>query len=160
MFVAGESVAAVAFLVAELVRQVAAARVSRVAARELVADAVAAALATVAAFVALRAELLATFAFFACKPTAALRAGGVARGVDLVLAAAALLLFLIMSARDAIPRSFVYDLAFFGALGIYKAEAAPFQTALAAGALRARWWPPALIILCGSLLLLGVEALW
>jgi hypothetical protein len=77
-----------------------------------------------------------------------------------VFSVGALVLLGIMSLREATPRAFTYGLAVFGALGIYQTEAAPFHRALAAGAVRAKWWPPALIIVCAALVLLGMQALW
>jgi hypothetical protein len=47
--------------------------------------------------------------------------------------------------------------AFFGAINIHSLEKGPFERALRHGAVRARWWPPALVLLVVWILLLAVE---
>jgi hypothetical protein len=37
-------------------------------------------------------------------------------------------------------------LGIFGAIGFYNLESGPFRSALLKGAVRARWWPPAIIV--------------
>ena len=76
-----------------------------------------------------------------------LRARGRERlGVSWVLFGAALFAFIFsMPPRFAAPGYLVSGMGTFGAISLFQLESRPFSLAMAQGASRARWWPPAII---------------
>jgi len=71
------------------------------------------------------------------------------RGIATILYVLAAANCLIMTAAAGLGASIRgYGLlGIFGAIGFYNLESGPFRRALLKGATRARWWPPALIVI-------------
>ena len=61
--------------------------------------------------------------------------------------AAGLAILVVLSLKGSAPRVPLFAVAVFGAINVYQLEKRPFEQALAHGAVRARWWPPALMLL-------------
>jgi len=83
-----------------------------------------------------------------------LRARGRKRlGVSWVLFGAASLAFIFsMPPRFAAPGYLVSGMGSFRAISLFQLESGPFTCAVAHGATRARWWPPAIIFLVVAVL--------
>jgi len=76
----------------------------------------------------------------------ATRRGGRGLGTVLMVIAGASFVLMVVGAAVGVPVGNAYGvLGLFGAIGFYNFESGPFQRALAKGAVRARWWPPAVI---------------
>ena len=79
-------------------------------------------------------------------------------GISMVWFGAAGMAFVtFMSLRGAVPGLLFAVIGAFGALNVYQLEKRPFEQALCEGASRARWWPPALILLVAFGLLFVVQ---
>ena len=68
------------------------------------------------------------------------------------------LLFLGLASNGSMPYGTLLACGLLGALNVYKLESRPYAFAVAQGAVKARWWPPALVLLVISVLSLAVEA--
>ena len=69
------------------------------------------------------------------------------QSLSLLLGAALLLFLSSMPPRFAPASAIIAGSGVFGAISLFQLESRPFAHALALGAARARWWPPALITL-------------
>jgi hypothetical protein len=86
------------------------------------------------------------------------RRGGKGLATVLLVVAAASFLFMAVGAGLRAHISLYGALGLFGAIGFYNLESGPFERAVAKGAVRAKWWPAALIALV-SYLVIGVAVL-
>jgi hypothetical protein len=72
--------------------------------------------------------------------------------------AISLVLLIFMSFKGAVP-PFAFVVGIVAAINVYKLEKRPFERALQRGAIRARWWPPALLLVA-ALGLLVLAMVW
>ena len=76
-----------------------------------------------------------------------------------VVAAASCILMIVGATLGADVRA--YGLfGVFGAIGLYTLESGPFDRAMRIGAIRAKWWPPALLLLTAYLLAGVAKVTW
>ena len=68
-------------------------------------------------------------------------------------------LVFLLASGDALPRGTLVACGLFGALNVYKLETRPYALAIANGAVKARWWPAALVLFVLSILSLAAEVL-
>jgi len=83
------------------------------------------------------------------------RRGGSGLGTILLAVAAASFAFMAVGAVLGAHVALYGALGWFGGIGFYNLESGPFERAMARGAIRAKWWPPALIAVA-SYLVIGV----
>ena len=83
------------------------------------------------------------------------RRGGKWLGAALLVVAAASFVFMAVGAAVGAHVALYGMLGLFGGIGFYNLESGPFERAMAKGAIRARWWPPALIAIA-SYLVIGI----
>lgn len=78
-------------------------------------------------------------------------------GISMVWFGSVCLVFItLLSLSGAIPGFPFVIIGIFGAINVYQLEKRPFEQALREGAVRARWWPPAVILLLTG----GFLAVW